>query len=196
MMKNLYCFDFDGTLTKHDTLFMFLKYFNQKRYYAQFIKHIPLFFLYKIRLVEAGRIKKSFIRSILHGASCEVLQNLANSFFKEKFTIICRESAVEFLEKLDREKNDCLLVSASLDIWVKPFADHFKMELVSTKAKFENNLFTGDFLTKNCNGKEKVYRIQKAIEGKKYKQIIAFGDSVGDREMLAWADVAHYRFFH
>lgn len=149
----------------------------------------------KLRIIDTERVKKRFIWSIIGGESRETLQKKGNDFFSAKYETVCREKAVAFLEKINRVENDCFLVSASLDIWVKPFADYFNMELVSTEAKYENDLFTGDFQTKNCIGAEKVKRIEKVIAGKKYNQIIAFGDSAGDREMLAWADIAHFRIF-
>ena len=64
------------------------------------------------------------------------------------------------------------------------------------EAKFENGVFTGHFNTKNNNGVEKVNRIKKEIEGKKFDKIIAFGDTSGDKPMLSLAHESHYRFFH
>ena len=87
-------------------------------------------------------------------------------------------------------------MTASLDIWAKPFAEKWKMDLVATQAHFENDIFTGKFSTKNCNGQEKVNRIKKLIEKETFDKIIAFGDTSGDREMLSWADEGFYRFFH
>jgi len=69
------------------------------------------------------------------------------------------------------------------------------MELVATQARFENDIFTGKFSTKNCNGQEKVNRIKKLIEKETFDKIIAFGDTSGDQEMLSWADEGFYRFF-
>jgi phosphoserine phosphatase len=48
------------------------------------------------------------------------------------------------------------LVTASLDIWVKPFADELKMQLVSTRAEFKNGVFTGNFIGKTVTEKEKL----------------------------------------
>ena len=196
MMKTLYCFDFDGTLTNADTMFMFLRFYQPEMFYFQFIKHLPLFLLYGLKILSATYVKKSLIRAMLGGATRNELKVKADEFFREKQVAICREKAVAFISKIDRKEADCYIVSASLDIWLKPFAGYLNMELVATEAKYENNLFTGDFSTPNCTGKEKVNRMKQAIEGKRYKQIIAFGDSDGDRELMAWADVAYYRFFH
>lgn len=194
-MKKLYCFDFDGTLTKEDTMFSFLKFYNPQKFYINFIKYIPLFIMLKIRLADAERVKMSFISSILKDETEENLNQKSLLFFEKNYPKIIRENALSFIENIDKN-NDCYLVTASLDIWTKPFAEKFGMKLLSTQALFKNGRYTGVFATKNCNGKEKVNRIKKAIEGQKFDKIIAFGDTSGDKEMLSWADEGYFRFFH
>lgn len=109
---------------------------------------------------------------------------------------IVRENALDFIKNIDRNNTQSLLVTASLDIWVKPFAEELKMELVSTRAEFKNGVFTGNFVGKNCNGNEKLVRIKEEINDSRYDKIIAFGDTSGDRPMLKWANEGHYQFFH
>ena len=70
------------------------------------------------------------------------------------------------------------------------------MKLLSTQAKFKNGIYIGKFATKNCNGIEKVHRIKEIIKNQSFDKTIAFGDTSGDKEMLAWADESHYKFFH
>ena len=103
---------------------------------------------------------------------------------------------MDFIKNIDQNNTESLLVTASLDIWTQPFAEAFKMELISTKAEFKDGVFTGNFIGKNCNGKEKLERIKKEIADEKYDKIIAFGDTSGDRPMLNWANEGHYQFFH
>lgn len=195
-MKKLYLFDFDGTLTYKDTMFLFLKFHNRSKYKFQFLRHLPLFVLLKLKLTDAESVKKSFISSLLKGQSQEKLKQSSDRFFKTYYPGLIRDNALEFISKIDFTTTDAYLVSASLDIWVRPFAEHFGMSLLATKADFKDGVFTGDFLTKNCNGEEKVDRVKIAIEGKKYDKIIAFGDTSGDRAMLNWADESFFRFFH
>ena len=52
-MQKVYFFDFDGTLTKSDTMFMFLRYCDQSRFAAKFLLHMPLFTLLKLKLANA-----------------------------------------------------------------------------------------------------------------------------------------------
>ncbi|WP_297984192.1 HAD-IB family hydrolase [uncultured Chryseobacterium sp.] len=195
-MKKLYFFDFDGTLTYKDTMFMFLKFYNSSKFTSQLIKHIPLFILLKLKLSDAEEVKKSFIASILKGERQERIEQKAQQFFEENYPKIFRKNALDFIENIDSEKTESFIVSASLDIWVKPFANKFNMTLLATQAEFKNGIYTGNFIGKNCNGQEKVNRIVKAIEGKKYDKTIAFGDTDGDKPMLSWANESYFEFFH
>ena len=195
-MKKLYCFDFDGTLTYNDTMFLYLKYYNPSKFRLQFIKHIPLFTLLKLNLLDAEKVKKSFISSILKGESKGNIEKKSQQFFEEYYPAIFRDNALDFIKNIDYAQTDCYIVSASLDIWVKPFAEKFKMNLIATEAEFKNDIFTGDFVGKNCNGIEKVNRIKEAISDKKYDKTIAFGDTSGDKEMLDWANEGQFKFFH
>ncbi|UJF29185.1 HAD-IB family hydrolase [Kaistella sp. 97-N-M2] len=195
-MKKLYLFDFDGTLTYRDTMFLYLKFYDASRFKLQFIKHIPLFILLKLKLADPEKIKRSFISSVLKGQSRAKIEKKSQEFFDYYFPELVRKNALEFIKSIDREKTDCYIVSASLDIWVQPFAHHFKMNLLATQAEFIDDIFTGNFLGKNCNGPEKVLRIVEAVGTKKYDKTIAFGDTSGDKQMLAWADEAQFEFFH
>ena len=195
-MKKLYCFDFDGTLTYKDTMFMYLKFYDSTRYRIQFLRHVPLFILLKLKLAETEKVKKSFIGSILKGQTQEKIEQKSKQFFEHHYPKIVRENALDFIKNIDRNNIQSLLVTASLDIWVKPFADELKMHLVSTRAEFKDGVFTGNFIGKNCNGKEKLVRIKEEIHNSKYDKIIAFGDTSGDRPMLKWANEGHYQFFH
>jgi phosphatidylglycerophosphatase C len=195
-MKKLYCFDFDGTLTYKDTMFMYLKFYDSTKFRLQFLKHVPLFVLLKLKLAETEKVKKSFIGSILKGQTQEKIEKKSKQFFEEHYPKIVRENALDFIQNIDRNNTQSLLVTASLDIWAKPFAEAFNMQLVSTKAEFQNGVFTGNFIGKNCNGKEKLERIKAEISDHKYDKIIAFGDTSGDKPMLKWANEGHYQFFH
>lgn len=107
-----------------------------------------------------------------------------------------RRNALDFISGMDREKVESLIVTASLDLWVQPFADHFGMKLLATTVEFKDDIFTGNFVGINCNGDEKVNRILEEIKNKQFDKTIAFGDTKADQPMLNWADESHFRFFH
>ena len=114
-MKKLYLFDFDGTLTYKDTMFLYLKFYNPSKFKLQFIKHIPLFILLKLKLADAEKVKKSFISSILKGERKAKIESKSKAFFDTNFPDIFRENALEFIKNIDRNTTECYIVSASLD---------------------------------------------------------------------------------
>ncbi|HAP94222.1 MULTISPECIES: HAD family hydrolase [Epilithonimonas] len=195
-MKKLYLFDFDGTLTYKDTMFLFLKFYDPTKFSVQFLKHVPLFILLKMKLADAEAVKKSLISSILKGQSRYQIEKKAQLFFEENYPSIFRENALDFINNIDKTHTESYIVSASLDIWVKPFAEKFNMKLLSTQAEFKNDIFTGKFVGKNCNKEEKINRVKLEIGDKKFDKIIAFGDTSGDKAMFKFANESHYRFFH
>lgn len=195
-MKKLYCFDFDGTLTNRDTMFLFLKFYNFRKFAVQFLKYSPLFVLVKLKLMKAENVKKSFIAAVLKGESRVDIERASQQFFHKHYPKIIRKNALEFIAAIDRSHTDGVVVSASLDLWVRPFATHFNMKLLATQAEFKEDKFTGLFVGDNCNGAEKVCRLDKEISRKNYDKIIAFGDTSGDLPMLNWADEGHLKFFH
>ena len=92
-----------------------------------------------------------------------------------------------------KEGAEVLVVSASIDNWVKPFFHGVKV--VGTQVEVKDGRLTGHFLTKNCYGQEKVNRILALYPHRNEYELIAYGDSAGDKEMLAFADEAHYKPF-
>ena len=100
-MKKLYCFDFDGTLTYKDTMFLYLKFYNSSKFNWQFIKHIPLFTLLKLNLLDAEKVKKSFISSILKGQPKTKIEKKSQEFFDRYYPEIFRENALDFIKNID-----------------------------------------------------------------------------------------------
>lgn len=195
-MKKVYFFDFDGTLTDKDTMFMFLSHCDKNRFAWQFVLHTPLFLLLKLKLAKAEKIKRHFISKVLKGQTKDFLDDKAQSFFSENYPAIIRGNALEFINNMDRTLTESYIVTASLDIWVQPFADHFKMNLLATEALYKDGIFTGKFKGPNCNNEEKVVRIKAALKDKKYDKSIAFGDTSGDNAMLKFVNEGHFKFFH
>ena len=69
------------------------------------------------------------------------------------------------------------------------------VKIVGTQVEVEDGLLTGRFLTKNCYGQEEVNRILAIYPNRKEYELIAFGDSEGDKELLDFADEVHYKPF-
>jgi len=87
-----------------------------------------------------------------------------------------------------------MIVSASIDNWVAPFFQN--VLVLGTQIDVRNGRLTGKFLTPNCYGAEKVNRVKAVLkQPREHYYIVAFGDSRGDKELLTYADEAHFKPF-
>ena len=194
--KNLYLIDFDGTLTHKDSLFDFLKFISSPiQFYFTFFLFLPNFIFAKLGLYKNAEIKEKFIAAFLKGKSKEFLEKKAQ-IYAQSIEKIIRPKAQIFIEEISKNpKNDIYIVSASLDIWLKPIANKFQFNLICTKALVENDIYSGKFSSLNCNFNEKKRRIVNEIPLEKYETIFAYGDSNGDLKMFSLANKKFYKPF-
>ena len=192
-MKQIYAFDFDGTLTKRDTLIEFIRYVcGDKTFFWGFLRYSPLLVLMKLGFYPNWKAKQKVFSYFFKGMSYQDFSQKGRLFAIDKKHLL-RHKGVEMVEKAQAEGAEVLIVSASIDNWVQPFFP--KVKIIGTQMEVKDGLLTGRFLTKNCYGQEKVNRILAVYPNRKEYKLIAFGDSEGDKELLAFADEAHYKPF-
>ncbi|HEY0274315.1 MAG TPA: HAD-IB family phosphatase, partial [Chitinophaga sp.] len=81
-----------------------------------------------------------------------------------------------------------IVVTASAEEWVRPFCQGMGIEVIGSRMETDaEGRLTGKLLGLNCNGEEKVCRIKAQVDLSAYTSIYAYGDSSGDRPMLALA---------
>lgn len=195
-MKQLFLYDFDGTITNRDTLFDFLKFSTAKgKYYSGLLIFSPLFVLARLGIIGKDLVKQRFISFFLKGKSKVELSNLSTAYLQHVLDKgILRRSALSSINE-NKKRGAIYIVSASLDIWLKAISEHLEVGLICTNANFENDVFDGKFSTPNCNNDEKPKRVAGELQLDTYGQISYFGDSKGDFAMKAIVTNFHYRIF-
>ena len=192
-MKKIYAFDFDGTLTTRDTLVEFIRYACGNRAFCWgFLRYSPLLILMKLGYYPNWKVKQQVFSYFFKGMPYEEFAQLGRLFALDCQHLL-RIKGVEMVKKAQAEQAEVLIVSASIDNWVQPFFPEVKV--VGTQVEVKDGHLTGRFLTKNCYGQEKVDRILAIYRHRQEYKLIAFGDSRGDKELLAFADEAHYKPF-
>jgi HAD superfamily hydrolase (TIGR01490 family) len=195
-MKRVFAFDFDGTLTTRDTLIAFIHYAcGTPRFLLGFLLHAPLLVLMKLRLYSNGKTKQRLFTWFFQGMSIETFDALCQSFALSHRHLL-RPDTVRLLQQALSEGAEVLVVSASIDNWVQPFFSTFHhppstFHVLCTQIEVIDGRLTGRFLTPNCYGQEKVRRILALHPDRSTYHLTAYGDSRGDRELLAFADEAH-----
>lgn len=193
--RALALFDFDGTLTSSDTMFAFVWHARGPlRTIFGLLWLSPLLALHAIKIVGATRAKTALLRHFFGGERRAVLEGLGQGFI-ERIDALVRPAARERLEWHRAQGHDVVIVSASLDLWLAPWASARKIPLLCTEARYDGDTFTGALATPNCNGPEKAARIQAAYDLGTYEHIYAYGDSSGDKEMLSLAHETQYKPF-
>lgn len=189
-------FDFDGTLTEKDSFIAFLKYdAGFIRFYAGFILLSPILIAYKLHLISNSTAKVAVIKHFWKGRSKTELQNLGSSFASKVIPTMLRPQAIEKLHWHIKENHTVVVVSASFDVYLGPWCELYNIKLIATQAEVIDKQYSGKLKTPNCYGLEKAARIKAEIDIEAYSTIYAYGDSAGDKEMLAIANKPFYKFF-
>ena len=191
---NLALFDFDGTLTKKDSLNEFLKYSVDTQTYLQnMLRFGPFFILWQLKLMSNSTAKQHLLKIFFKDMDKNEFEKLAKEFSLTKIDSILREDRFKILQEHKQNGDRVIIVSASLQSWLQPWCDKNKIELLCTQLEFVEGKVTGKFSTPNCHGFEKVNRIKEFLDLYIYETIYAYGDSSGDVQMLDIADYGvHY----
>ncbi|MCH3982124.1 MAG: haloacid dehalogenase-like hydrolase [Prevotella sp.] len=198
-MTEVYAFDFDGTLTTQDTLLQFIRYAKgTAAFIGGFLLFSPLLILMKLHLYPNGKVKEKIFSFFFKEMEIRDFQACCDRFAQVRKDLI-RPQGWDVLQKAVNAHAIVIVVSASIDNWVRPFFNDFpegSIRILGTQIEVINHRVTGRFLTSNCYGKEKVRRIQEILKEKREDyDIKAFGDSRGDQELLAYANTGFYKPF-
>lgn len=194
--KELHAFDFDGTLTRRDTLLELMRFvLGDKAFCLCMLRHLHLLVLMKLGLYPNWKAKQTIFSYCFKGMTVEKFNSNCAHFASQKRHFL-RPKGTELVRKMASFGNKVVIVSASINNWVEPFfADVPGVEVIGTMVEERDGVLTGRFLTKNCYGEEKVRRLLQLYPERASYRLVAYGDSKGDFALLDFADEAHYKPF-
>lgn len=201
MRERIAVFDFDGTITKTDTFFAFISFTKGKfNLFLRLVMFGPLICFSVLGLYDKGKVKELIFHSLFKGSHVDDFETLSNNFFTYYVNYGINTEAVEKIRYFQKRQIKVYVITASPDLWVKPFMVHLGIDeknLLATKVEIDlKKYLTGYFSTPNCNGKEKVNRLQKKLKKSREKYYIyAYGDSEGDKDLLQYSDEAYLQRF-
>jgi HAD superfamily phosphoserine phosphatase-like hydrolase len=194
-MKKLILCDFDGTLFKKDSFPLFIKFHcGALKLYFGYLLFSPLIILYYLNLFDGELLKKKMFNFYFKNSTETELEKKGELFVNEVLLKdeLLNNSLLNTLQGYKKEGAEICIVSASLDIWIKPIATRFNYNFLCTELKYTNNIYLGEFLTKNCNNIEKKIRVQQHYDLDLFGEIIAFGDSKGDKYLMELATIKNW----
>ncbi len=193
--STLALFDIDGTLTTDDTMFAFARFVvGAPKLWLGMLALAPLLLAARLGLMDAGMVKGWLLMLLFASRDKTVLERAARQFCNDVLPKLLRPEGLATLRRHRDAGDRVLLVSASLDLWVQPFADAEGIPLLATPTAWSAGRFMG-LGGANNKGPEKVRRIRAVVDPADFSRVVAYGDSSGDREMLAMANEPHYKPF-
>lgn len=194
--RPIVAFDFDGTLTTHDSFTAFLRWkAGPWGYLIAAVALLPHFLAFCVHR-DRGRLKAAACARFLSGTPAAALADLAERFAVTNAQAMLRPDAVDAWRRWRAQGALLVIVTASPEPIVQPFARGLGADLlIGTRLAVDTSgRITGALDGMNCRGPEKVRRLSAAF-GDGVALAAAYGDTSGDREMLAIADIKGYRLF-
>jgi phosphatidylglycerophosphatase C len=194
--KKIAFFDFDGTITKRDSLPEIIKFIKGRfAFYAGIILNTQWLLAYRMNLISAEMLKEKVLSYFFSGMPENIFQEQCDLFADSKLLRIIRPEAVAEMDRLRKEGFEMVIVSASAENWIRNFAKRMSLQLIATRLQVKNGLITGKIEGMNCKGEEKVIRIKEKWDLTSYKEIYVYGDSPADKPMMAQATRSFYKPF-
>ena len=192
-------FDFDGTLTRRDTLGPFLlQTLGWLGFARALLLSSPWLAAYVLRLMSNHRAKARLLQVSLAGRRCDEIEHAARNFMTQHLLSQWQPWARQQLRQHQAAGHRCVIVSASPGIYLHAVGMSLGVDAVlCTEMELIDGRYSGRMAKPNCHGEQKVLRLQAWLTaqfGPDAAPVLhAYGDTKGDLPMLRLADEAWYR---
>ncbi len=179
-------FDFDGTLIKSDSMFLFFK-----RYFDFSLKNtgkLIVLFLESVRFVfkryTQKQFKEKFINLVINSSKNNSI-NMISKDFAEFLSKNIFDGALREKERLVKNGYETVLLSASPDFYLKEVKKRLGFDkLICTETSIEDNrvMITGE----NCYGKTKIKMLKERYPEDyiDWENSYCFADNLSDEHLL------------
>ncbi|CNG46564.1 HAD family hydrolase [Yersinia intermedia] len=195
--KILSVFDFDGTLTRHDSFIPFLRFAFGNRFFTRRVVKLTIPSIQCLRRkLTRDELKEILISTFLTGIEEKWVQEKAELYCNLYWERLMRASGLLAVASEVSSGVEVTLCSASPRLVLGPFAERLGVKLIGTELESVNGILTGRITGHNCRCIEKINRLESIYGSLDQYHLRAWGDTRGDYELLAAAKDAHWRHFH
>jgi phosphatidylglycerophosphatase C len=186
-------FDLDGTITRHDSLLLYLVGFlrQQPGRLLRVPQALPPLGRFALGRADRGELKAAWIRVVLGGSTRAQLQAWTARFVPQLIGNGLIADARAAIEAHRRAGDYLVLLSASPDLYVPAIGRALGFdEVLCTGVEWNGDHLSGRLTTPNRRGAEKARCLEALRQRHAALPIVAYGNATGDLEHLALADRA------
>jgi phosphatidylglycerophosphatase C len=190
-------FDVDGTITTRDCVVPFMREVTGARRIMPRLALRPDRFGAALARRDRDALKELAARAAFRGQRYDDLVAAGAEFARHVHARWLRSDTVRALNEHLERGDHVVLVSASFEVYLRPLAELLGVgDVLGTRLEVRDGVVTGELDGPNCRGAEKVRRLHDWLAaehgGRENVRLDAYGDSAGDRELLADADEEHW----
>lgn len=192
---NLALFDFDGTITSQDTFTPFIYFaLDPKRILFGALLLSPMILGYKLGFLPAAKMRAGIVKVGFRGQPAAQVRELGSLYSKRRLPAVVRPEALERIRWHKREGDVVVVVSASLDAYLRDWCTELELELICSELEARDGVLTGRYAGGDCTGSEKAKRVLARYDLSQFPLIYAYGDTDEDRHLLALANRRYFRW--
>lgn len=182
--KTLALFDFDGTLYLHDSFTGFIFHALRKRHIVKRgMQILPWIQAYYLNFYPAHRMRPKLYASMFKNSDAEEILQLAQDY-AQQLIFKLNPKLLEQLKQHQQLGHEIVLVSASLDLYLKPVCRYLNIDLICSEVELKAGKMTGFYQTPDCSNEQKKNRVLEKYNLDDYAEIYAYGNSEEDEKML------------
>lgn len=189
-------FDFDGTITYKDTLLPFLiEIGGLPKALGNIALESPSLARFALGMMSRQKAKEAILSRYFQGMSIENIKALGKKFASGKLNSYVKPDALQRIKWHQSQGHRCILISASLDVYLSPWAiQNGFNDIITSRLETDNKgKATGRLIGENCWGPEKSRRLEELLGPRENYLLYVYGDSRGDKDILSMADYGFYR---
>lgn len=188
-------FDFDKTLSTRDCVVPFIRSCLTVSSARHLLAAMPKLGVEVLRR-NRDAIKAVVTAGVFTGMDNEVIETTADDFSRIVLDNWLREDTVAKLKWHQQQGHRTGIVSASYGHYLRPIGEVLGVDFViaSELEIGADSRATGRLVEGNCRGPEKARRLRHWLRENQLESVVlfAYGDSEGDRELLAMSDRPHF----
>ena len=197
MTPTVAAFDVDGTVTERDCVVPFMRQVTGARRVVPRLAARPDRLLPVLARRDRDELKALAAAAAFRGHSEDALAEHGEAFAATVCDGWLRDDTMRTLRAHLAAGDRVVLVSASFEVYLRPLGVLLGVDgVLGTRLEVRDGVVTGALDGPNCRGREKVVRLHEWLRSTDTERaavhVVAYGDSAGDRELLADADEPHW----